>query len=96
MCTTTEAEIDIENNDMFSNVDPGMKYGSITRYEINDALSMLPIEHKMLVVLCDVQGFTCHEAAKVLKCSSISVRVRLGRARKRLRALLSQALDEVE
>jgi len=50
----------------------------------------------MLVVLCDIQGFTCAEAARAVGCSAISVRVRLCRARKRLRELLAPLLSEVD
>lgn len=68
----------------------------INRQAVEEALNKLPMAHRMLVVLCDMQELTAEEAAGIVGCSAISVRVRLSRARKRLRKLLSQTLDEVD
>ncbi|HPP73517.1 MAG TPA: RNA polymerase sigma factor [Armatimonadota bacterium] len=94
--TATELDLDTENTCCFSLQSESAEDGSITKHLIKDALEKLPPSHKMLVILCDVQGFTCEEASRVLKCSSISARVRLSRARKTLRKLLSPALEGVE
>lgn len=64
-----------------------------TRMEIDIALGKLPLNHRMLVVLCDIQGFSSKEAAEILHCSPISVRVRLSRAHSTLRRLLSDTLE---
>lgn len=91
--TATEAEIDPETIAASSQ---NIEFGGFTKQAVKEALNTVAPSHKMLVVLCDVQGFTCAEAAKILGCSAISVRVRLGRARKKLRNLLSGVLDEVQ
>jgi RNA polymerase sigma-70 factor (ECF subfamily) len=84
------------NNPLMSPRAGSMESGSIARQALLEALDTLPTSHRMLVILCDVQGFTCEEAAQVLQCSSISVRVRLSRARKKLRSILSGFRDEVD
>lgn len=70
----------------------GCKY--IIRQAIENALDRLPSSHRMLVVLCDMEGFSSKEAARVIGCSPISARVRLSRAHKELRRLLAPILDE--
>lgn len=63
---------------------------SLSRQAVREALAVLSPEHRALVVLCDLQGLSCVEAAQVLECSPVSVRVRLCRARRRLRMLFSK------
>lgn len=63
---------------------------SVTRQAIARAMAELPLAHRQLVVLCDVQGFTSGEAAEILGCSAVSVRVRLCRAHAKLRQALSR------
>ena len=89
--TATEASIDPEAFEASRSSEPE----SFAKQAVKDALNILPPSHKMLVILCDIQGFTCEEAAKIVGCSSISVRVRLSRARKKLRTLLSDVLEGV-
>lgn len=69
--------------------------GSLLRQAISIGMESLPISYRMLVVLCDVEGRTRKEAAAIMGCSSTSVSVRLCLAHKKLRVLLSEALDEV-
>jgi RNA polymerase sigma-70 factor (ECF subfamily) len=69
---------------------------SIRRQAAREALDALSMPGRMLVVLCDIQGFTCVEAARSVGCSAISARVRLCRARKRLRELLAPMISEVD
>lgn len=67
----------------------------INKWRIESALAQLPMSHRVLVVLCDVQGLTCSEAAEVLGCSVMSVRTRLFRARRKLRAALADVIEGV-
>lgn len=94
--TTTETEVDIEQIEAVSYPDQNIEIGSINRQIINDALQTLAPDCRMLIVLCDIQGFTCNEAAQAIGCSAVSARVRLSRTRKKLRKLLTQAQDEVQ
>jgi RNA polymerase sigma-70 factor, ECF subfamily len=67
----------------------------INKWRIESALASLPMSHRMLVVLCDIQGLTCNEAAEVAGCSVMSVRTRLFRARRKLRAILADVIEGV-
>lgn len=65
---------------------------TVLRQALEEALARLPVTHRALVVLCEVMGFSNHEAAEMIGCSAVSARVRLCRARQRLRALLAPVL----
>jgi RNA polymerase sigma-70 factor (ECF subfamily) len=93
---TTDSGLDLQENEALSIPANSIESFSLTKSIVQDALNELPASHRMLVILCDVQGFTCEEAARMVGCSSISVRVRLNRARKKLRKLLTGLLDEGE
>ncbi len=92
----SDIDLDTENSAALSVAAPDIESEITFRQILNDALSELPLAHKILITLCDIQGFSCTEAAKVAGCSAISVRVRLSRARKKLQKLLSHRLEEVD
>jgi len=50
--------------------------------EINDALSRLSYEFKMVLLLSDVEGFSYKEVADIMECPIGTIRSRLSRARK--------------
>ncbi|HEX2676102.1 MAG TPA: sigma-70 family RNA polymerase sigma factor [Polyangiales bacterium] len=52
-------------------------------------LEQLPAAHRAAFVLCEVEGLTPSEAARLLRVHSITLRGHLHRARSRLRKLLS-------
>lgn len=94
--TATETEVDIGQIEAASYPDQNIENGSINRQIINEALQTLASDCRMLIILCDIQGFTCNEAAQVIGCSAVSARVRLSRTRKKLRKLLVQSQEEVQ
>lgn len=53
------------------------------------ALTNLPAHYRLPVLLCDVQGLSYAEAARVLRCALGTVMSRLHRGRARLRVALS-------
>jgi len=57
--------------------------------EITDALQALPEEYRSALVLVDIEELTYEEAARVLECPIGTVRSRLARARRLLRAALA-------
>ena len=57
---------------------------------IEAALSELPDEQRLALVLCDVEGFDYAEIAAVMKTSLGTVKSRIARGRARLRAVLLQ------
>jgi RNA polymerase sigma-70 factor (ECF subfamily) len=58
---------------------------------IQFALDRLSDEHRLTVVLCDVQGFSYEEAASAMSVELGTVKSRLSRARAQLRDLLAAA-----
>lgn len=55
---------------------------------IESALSQLPDEQRLAIVLCDVQGMDYAEIAVVMQCSLGTVKSRIARGRSRMRAIL--------
>ena len=70
-------------------IDPYVLYlRKLEHAEIKQAIESLPTQHREIVVLRDIEGFTYHEIATMLGCPAGTVMSRLGRARKKLRQLL--------
>ncbi|WP_243136946.1 RNA polymerase sigma factor [Alkaliphilus serpentinus] len=63
-----------------------------TRFMIHDAINQLNHEHREIIVLRDIQGFTYQEIADILKCSEGTVKSRISRARGNLRQLLGERM----
>lgn len=53
--------------------------------EIANALNSLPIDFRTVIILCDIEGFTYEEMAKILDIPIGTVRSRLHRARQLLK-----------
>lgn len=86
----TEIDFDAE---LLSDTDPGPESRSVAKSELTEALRALPATHRHLVVLCDIEGYTAKEAAWIVGCTAISARVRLFRARRKLRELLAHLVE---
>jgi len=52
---------------------------------VTAALNNLPVEFRIAIVLCDIEGFTYEEMSKILDIPIGTVRSRLHRARNLLR-----------
>ena len=61
----------------------------LERKQVREAIDSLPEAYREIVVLRDIEGFTYQEIATVLHCPAGTVMSRLGRARGKLRTLLS-------
>lgn len=61
----------------------------LEREQVREAIESLPDAYREIVVLRDIEGFTYQEIALVLDCPAGTVMSRLGRARGKLRKLLS-------
>lgn len=53
--------------------------------EVTNAINSLPIDFRTVILLCDVEGFTYEEIAKILDVPIGTVRSRLFRARNDLK-----------
>jgi len=89
---------DVEAGDLTAYEGPGgdPENESVRRQMVTQALDTLGEFQRSVVILCDMHGFAGKDAAEVLGCSPVSVRVGLHYARKRLRKLLSDMLSEDE
>jgi RNA polymerase sigma-70 factor, ECF subfamily len=61
----------------------------LEREQVQHAIESLPDVYREIIVLRDIEGFTYQEIATVLDCPAGTVMSRLGRARGKLRKLLS-------
>lgn len=64
------------------------------RQDIERAMAELSIDFRNVVLLCDVEGFSYAESAKLLEIPVGTVRSRLHRARTALQKMLSQWFNE--
>lgn len=60
----------------------------LARY-LQEALDALPVDQRLAIVLCDIQGFDYSEIAEITGASLGTVKSRIARARFRLRGLLT-------
>ena len=58
-----------------------------------DGINQLGDEHKKVIILRDLNGFSYEYIAKILKCSEGTVKSRISRARKRLKKILSENME---
>lgn len=70
--------------------DPHAVYVSkLEREEVRAAIERLPLPYREVIVLRDLEGFSYQQIASILECPAGTVMSRLGRAREKLRRLLS-------
>ncbi len=62
--------------------------------EISEALDALSLEHRTVLLLAAVEGFTCQEIAGILNVPIGTVMSRLSRARQELRTILKPLAKE--
>ena len=60
---------------------------------IREVIDGLPPDHRTAIVLHDLQGLPNREVARVLECSLDSAKIRVHRARQRLRSRLVEGCD---
>lgn len=56
--------------------------------EVTRALNSLPVDFRTVILLCDIEGFTYEEMAKIIDIPIGTVRSRLHRAREMLKVML--------
>ena len=60
---------------------------------IDEYIDTLPDSYKTIIVLSEIEGFTNKEIAEVLKLSVENVKIRLHRARVKLKSVLNEVCD---
>ena len=56
--------------------------------EVTNAINALPLDFRTVILLCDIEGFTYEEIAKIVNIPIGTVRSRLHRARNMLKEQL--------
>jgi len=58
--------------------------------EVTRAINSLPVDFRTVILLCDIEGFTYEEIAKIIDIPIGTVRSRLHRAREMMKVMLSR------
>ena len=80
------ATVPLEDRVLIGATSPG-----IENLEISQALDALPAEHRTVLLLGIVEGFTCREVSEILAVPIGTVMSRLSRARQSMREKLTQS-----
>ena len=65
-----------------------------TAGQILSCLNRMTAEHREVIVLRDIQGFSYEEIGEILSCSEGTVKSRINRARQRLKSMLTEQYEE--
>lgn len=94
------ARVDYENVIAYQDAEEGRSVGRVdTRKEVfqdmlgdevTKAINSLPVDFRTVILLCDIEGFTYEEIAKIIDIPIGTVRSRLHRAREMLKAMLKE------
>jgi RNA polymerase sigma-70 factor (ECF subfamily) len=61
---------------------------------LNEALHLLPVEQKEILILREYQSFSYKEISEILNCSLVNVKILIFRAREQLKVRLQTLLQE--
>lgn len=64
------------------------------QHQVQTALNDLSLEHKEVIVMRDIQGFTYEEIAEALQCNLGTVKSRIARARIQLKDKLKEVMPD--
>ena len=70
-------------------------YQSMMGDEVTNAVNALPVDFRSVILLCDIEGFTYEEIAKIIDIPIGTVRSRLHRARNMLKEKLKKYAESV-
>ena len=69
-------------------------FGNLMGDEVTRAINSLPTDYSSVILLCDIEGFTYEEIAKIIEVPIGTVRSRLFRARNLLKSKLKKYAEE--
>jgi RNA polymerase sigma factor (sigma-70 family) len=87
-----EVETFYNSDDVDTNITTDLRVETVQEMigdEVSNALNSLPVDFRTVIILCDLEGFTYEEMAKILDIPIGTVRSRLHRARNILKEKLS-------
>jgi len=79
-----------EDFDRLFDAEPSAEVSTDARL-LHEAIAKLPDDQRQSIVLFEIMGFSVKDVAAAQGCSAVAVKVRLHRARKRLRTMLTDA-----
>jgi len=65
----------------------------LTRELVNNAISKLDENHRIVIILRDIQGFSYEEISNILDCSIGTVKSRINRARNNLKEIIIKEME---
>ena len=83
------------SNEEFPNEQESFDEVSDRQSVVREAVEKLPLKHKKVVTLCDLEGFPQEEVAEILGVAVGTVRSRLHYARKELKEKLQNYINEI-
>lgn len=86
---TEKEEMKREIEDTGESVEDKVERNELRKY-LAEAMGTLSNEHKAVIVLRDIQGFSYEEIAEIVKCPPGTVKSRINRARCELKDILSK------
>jgi RNA polymerase sigma factor (sigma-70 family) len=93
--TYQQADEDEAGEGTTQNVDLRQEiYNSLVGDEITKAVNALPVDYRLIILLCDVEGFKYDEIAKIIDVPIGTVRSRLHRARNMLKEKLKDYAEK--
>jgi RNA polymerase sigma-70 factor (ECF subfamily) len=92
-----EGRLDVENKDLWTGEKKRPVDHELIRKEMSECVKefvhMLPADYRSVILLSELEGFRNREIADILRISLDAVKIRLHRARARLKELLEQGCD---
>lgn len=65
----------------------------LTKELVNNSISKLDENHRVVIILRDIQGFSYEEISKIIDCSIGTVKSRINRARKNLKDIIVKDME---
>ncbi|SCG83122.1 RNA polymerase sigma-H factor Sigma-30 [Proteiniborus sp. DW1] len=65
----------------------------LTKEMVNNSINKLEENHRIVIILRDIQGFSYEEISKILDCSIGTVKSRINRARKNLKDIIIKDME---
>lgn len=94
-----DQEIQLEDGEVFRQIEDDGPTPELVaernelREIIREAISKLSDEHKEVIVLRDIQGFSYDDIAEIIKCPQGTVKSRINRARRMLKEILKNKVE---
>lgn len=89
---TDEGEIERDIPDE-SNSPEELLEKKLTQELINNSINKLEENHRIVIILRDIQGFSYEEISKILDCSMGTVKSRINRARRSLKDIIIKDME---